>query len=163
MGAGTLQDIKTPSLVQSLSHVQLFATPWTAARQLPCPSRTPSLLAKTHHAEVSGCGGVPTHPGEGGQEGSRDGKLARGTRPLRKGPSTAQSTGGSRSSEAEYGELQKVPDCSFSTFSANPLKPGSKDAEWGLPICWDPRCLRILHKEKGLQRDGCLVRSLQQA
>ena len=30
----------TPS-VQSLSPVQLFLTPWTAARQVPCPSPTP--------------------------------------------------------------------------------------------------------------------------
>ena len=29
------------SSVQSLSHVQLFATPWTAARQASCPSPTP--------------------------------------------------------------------------------------------------------------------------
>lgn len=43
-----------------------------------------------------------------------------------------------------YGELQKVSDCSFSTFSPNPLKPGSKDAEGGLLICWDPRCFGIL-------------------
>ena len=28
------------SSVQSLSHVQLFATPWTTARQPPCPSPT---------------------------------------------------------------------------------------------------------------------------
>ena len=26
------------SSVQLLSHVRLFATPWTAARQAPCPS-----------------------------------------------------------------------------------------------------------------------------
>ena len=29
--------------VQSLSHVQLFVTPWTAARQAPCPSPTPGV------------------------------------------------------------------------------------------------------------------------
>ena len=29
------------SSVQSLSHVQLFANPWTAARRPPCPSPTP--------------------------------------------------------------------------------------------------------------------------
>ena len=29
------------SSVQSLSHVQLFSTPWTAATRLPCPSPTP--------------------------------------------------------------------------------------------------------------------------
>ena len=31
------------SLVQSLSHVQLFATPWTVSRQTPCPSPTPRV------------------------------------------------------------------------------------------------------------------------
>ena len=31
-------------LVQSLSHVQLFATPWTAAHKPPCPLPTQSLL-----------------------------------------------------------------------------------------------------------------------
>lgn len=50
-----------------------------------------------------------------------------------------------------YGELQKVPDCSFSTFSPNPLKPGSKDAEGGAtdllgpPLLWNP----------SLRRRGC--------
>ena len=31
------------SSVQLLSHVRLFATPWTAACQLPCPSPTPGV------------------------------------------------------------------------------------------------------------------------
>ena len=31
------------SSVQSLSHVWLFATPWTAAHQAPCPSTTPGV------------------------------------------------------------------------------------------------------------------------
>ena len=31
------------SSVQSLSHVQLFATPWIAAHQPPCPSSTPGV------------------------------------------------------------------------------------------------------------------------
>ena len=35
-------DVSAPlSSVQPLSRVQLFATPWTAARQPPCPSQTP--------------------------------------------------------------------------------------------------------------------------
>ena len=33
------------SLVQSLSHVQLFATPWTAAHRPPCPSPTPRIYS----------------------------------------------------------------------------------------------------------------------
>ena len=31
--------------VQSLSHVQLFVTPWTAACRLPCPSPTPGACS----------------------------------------------------------------------------------------------------------------------
>ena len=31
------------SSVQSLSHVQLFVTPWVAARQASCPSPTPGV------------------------------------------------------------------------------------------------------------------------
>ena len=31
--------------VQSLSHVRLFPTPWTAARQAPCPSPTPGAYS----------------------------------------------------------------------------------------------------------------------
>ena len=34
------------SSVQSLSHVQLFATPWTAAARLPCLSPTPGAFFK---------------------------------------------------------------------------------------------------------------------
>ena len=33
------------SSVQSLSHVQLFETPWTTAHQLPCPSSTPGACS----------------------------------------------------------------------------------------------------------------------
>ena len=33
------------SLVQSLSHVQLFATPWTAAHRPPCSSPTPRVYS----------------------------------------------------------------------------------------------------------------------
>ena len=32
-------------VVQSLSHVRLFATPWTAACQLPCPSLSPAVCS----------------------------------------------------------------------------------------------------------------------
>ena len=35
------------SSVQSLSCVQLFVTPWTVARQLPCPSPTPGIYSNT--------------------------------------------------------------------------------------------------------------------
>ena len=35
------------SSVQSLSHVWLFATPWTEARQLPCPSPTPGVCSNS--------------------------------------------------------------------------------------------------------------------
>ena len=35
------------SLVQSLSRVQLFATPWTAARWLPCPSLIPRVYSNS--------------------------------------------------------------------------------------------------------------------
>ena len=61
------------------------------------------------------------------------------------------------------GELQKVPDCSFSTFSPNPLKPGSKDAEGGYRSAGTPVASESFAKEKGPQRDGRLVRSPQQA
>ena len=33
--------------VQSLSHVQLFVTPWTAAARLPCPSPTPGAYSNS--------------------------------------------------------------------------------------------------------------------
>ena len=36
---------KLISSVQSLSHVQLFATPWIAAHQPPCPSQTPAVYS----------------------------------------------------------------------------------------------------------------------
>ena len=35
------------SSVQSLSRVPLFATPWTAARRLPCPSPTPRACSNS--------------------------------------------------------------------------------------------------------------------
>ena len=35
------------SSVQSLSRVQLFMTPWTAAHQLPCPSPTPGACSNS--------------------------------------------------------------------------------------------------------------------
>ena len=34
--------------VQSLSHVQLFATPWTPGARLPCPSQTPGACSNSH-------------------------------------------------------------------------------------------------------------------
>ena len=36
------------SSVQSLSRIRLFVTPWTAARQPPCPSPTPRVHPKPH-------------------------------------------------------------------------------------------------------------------
>ena len=36
------------SSVQLLSHVWLFATPWTAAHQVPCPSPTPRACSNSH-------------------------------------------------------------------------------------------------------------------
>ena len=35
------------SSVQLLSRVQLFATPWTAACQVPCPSPTPGVYTNS--------------------------------------------------------------------------------------------------------------------
>ena len=35
------------SAVQSLSHVQLFATPWTAAHEPPCPSLSPGVCSSS--------------------------------------------------------------------------------------------------------------------
>ena len=35
------------SSVQSLSHVRLFVTPWTAAHQPPCPSASPRAYSKS--------------------------------------------------------------------------------------------------------------------
>ena len=34
-------------VIQSLSHVQLFVTPWTAACQDPCPSRSPRVCSNS--------------------------------------------------------------------------------------------------------------------
>ena len=34
-------------VAQSLGHVWLFATPWTAARQLPCPSPSPGVYSNS--------------------------------------------------------------------------------------------------------------------
>ena len=40
--AGCMEDQLCPVVVvQSLSHAQVFATPWTAARQVSCPSLSP--------------------------------------------------------------------------------------------------------------------------
>ena len=36
------------SSVQLLSHIQLFATPWTAVARLPCPSPTPGVHSDSH-------------------------------------------------------------------------------------------------------------------
>ena len=36
------------SSVQSLSHVQLFVTPWTATCQASCPSPTPGVHSNSH-------------------------------------------------------------------------------------------------------------------
>ena len=36
------------SSIQSLSHVQFFSSPWTAARQVPCPSPTPGAYSNSH-------------------------------------------------------------------------------------------------------------------
>ena len=47
------------SSVQSLSHVQLFSTPWTAATRLPCPSPIPRVypnscpLGRWSHPTIS--------------------------------------------------------------------------------------------------------------
>ena len=35
-------------VVQSLNHVQLFVTPWTAARQPPCPSLSPRVCPSSY-------------------------------------------------------------------------------------------------------------------
>ena len=35
------------SSVQSLSHIWLFVTPWTAARQAPCPLPTPGVYSNS--------------------------------------------------------------------------------------------------------------------
>ena len=46
-------------VVQSLSHVWLFETPWTAARRLPCPSLSPGVysnscpLSRWYHPTIS--------------------------------------------------------------------------------------------------------------
>ena len=57
-----------PSSVQSLGHVWLFATPWTAACQPPCPSPTPGVhpnpcpLSRWCHPIISSSV-VPFSPG----------------------------------------------------------------------------------------------------
>ena len=79
------QDIQFNSVVQSsptLCNPMDCSMPGLPVHQDPQPPPP-----KMYHAEVSGWGG--SHPGEGGQESTRDGKLARGTRPLWKGASTA--------------------------------------------------------------------------
>ena len=37
-----------PVVFQSLSHVQLFATPWTTAHQVPRPSLSPGVCSNSH-------------------------------------------------------------------------------------------------------------------
>ena len=52
-------DVSVSVSVQSLSHVQLFMTPWTTACQPPCPSPTPRVypnscpLSQWYHPTVS--------------------------------------------------------------------------------------------------------------
>ena len=41
------EGIKKFSSVQSLSRIQFFATPWTAACQAPCPSPTPGTCSNS--------------------------------------------------------------------------------------------------------------------
>ena len=41
--------------VQSLSHVQLFATPWTADARLPCPLPTPGVYSKPSNHLILCC------------------------------------------------------------------------------------------------------------
>ena len=52
------------SSVQSLSHVQLFATPWTAACQPPCPLTTPGVYSNSCPLSLSSIGDAiqPSHP-----------------------------------------------------------------------------------------------------
>ena len=42
-----LQSVFQFSAVESLSHVQLFATPWTTHTRLPCPSPTPRAYSNS--------------------------------------------------------------------------------------------------------------------
>ena len=42
-----IMEYSVPSSVQLLSRVQLFAAPWTAALQLPCPSPTPGACSNS--------------------------------------------------------------------------------------------------------------------
>ena len=48
------------SLVQSLSHVWLFVTPWITAHQAPCPSPTPRVYSNS--CPLSGDAIQPSHP-----------------------------------------------------------------------------------------------------
>ena len=48
------------SSVQTLSHVQLLATPWTAAHQASCPSPTPGVYSNSCH--WAGDAIQPSHP-----------------------------------------------------------------------------------------------------
>ena len=43
------------SSVQSLSHVQLFATPWIAEARLPCPSLTPGVYSNPSNHLIICC------------------------------------------------------------------------------------------------------------
>ena len=38
-------EMSAAAVVQSLSHVRLFATPWSAARQAPCPPLSPGVCS----------------------------------------------------------------------------------------------------------------------
>ena len=42
-----LSQVLSPTVVQSLSPVWLFVTPWTAARWLPCPSLSPGVCSNS--------------------------------------------------------------------------------------------------------------------
>jgi len=52
------------SSVQSLSRVRLFATPWTAACQPPCPLTTPGVYSNSCPLSLSSIGDAiqPSHP-----------------------------------------------------------------------------------------------------
>ena len=53
--------LTVPFVVQSLSHVQLFVTPWTATYRLPCPSLSPTVCSNSRplsqwcHPTISSC------------------------------------------------------------------------------------------------------------
>ena len=63
-GCGRSDTLQSNQSVQSLSHVWLFATPWTAACQIPCVSPTPGACSNSYpsshwyHPTIS-CSDVP--------------------------------------------------------------------------------------------------------